>query len=90
MTVGVELPEAVLRDLQLTPADLDLEVRLMAAARLYERGIASSGRAAEMVNVPRTLLLSRLASFGLSLADPSADELLRDFAQAHGVNSWRP
>lgn len=82
MVVAVELSDAVLRDLQMTPAELDQEVRLMAAARLYERGLVSTGQAAERVQVPRSLLLSRLADFGVSISDPSIDELRKELENA--------
>ena len=57
----------------------------MLAARLYEKGLASTGRAAELVGVPRILLLKRLADFGVSLSDLTEEELRQDLEHArHG------
>jgi predicted HTH domain antitoxin len=82
MTVPVELPEGLLPQLGMSPDEFSFEVRLMVAARLYERGLASTGRAAELVGVPRTVLLSRLDSFGVNLTDLSPDELREDMENA--------
>ena len=82
MSVEFEIPDRLLEQLHMTKAELEQEVRLMTAARLYERGLASTGRAAEAVGLPRALLLSRLASFGVQLYDPEADDLESDLSHA--------
>lgn len=82
MSVHVEIPDSLLARLGMTANDLEQEVRLMTAARLYERGLASTGRAAEALYVPRALLLHRLASFGVSLYSPEPRELDEDLARA--------
>ena len=68
----IEVPEEALRELRMTLDELDQEVRLMLAARLCERGLVSTGKAAELAGVPRTLLLAGLCSFGVSIAEPGA------------------
>ncbi len=82
MTLEFEVPEKVLHQLDMTTDQLDLEVRIMIAARMYQRKIASSGRAAETMGVPRALLLDRLALLGVPLYDPPQAELERDIANA--------
>jgi predicted HTH domain antitoxin len=81
-TLQIDVPEDALDELAMSPADLHQEVRLMLAARLYGSGRASTGRAAEMMGVPRTLLLSRLGSFGVSLVELTEEELREDFEHA--------
>src|SRR5207244_2957299 len=82
MTISLDVPEGVLRELDMSPRELDQEVRLMCAARLYQKGVASTGRAAESLGVPRTLLLTRMASFGVTLYDVPPDELAEDAERA--------
>ena len=82
MTFLIDVPEDALRQLQMSPQELEQEVRLLLAARLYENGIASTGRAAELMGVSRALLLCRLGSFGIALFDLSPEELQRDLEHA--------
>ena len=77
-----DISHGVLEQLGLGPEQLDREVRLMLAARLYERGLASTGKAAELVGLPRALVLSRLSSFGVSLVEMSPDELREEMQNA--------
>jgi len=81
-TLQLDVPDDVLEELAMSPSDLDQEVRLMIAARLYESGRASTGRAAELMGVPRTLLLSRLGSFGVCLTEMTEEELRGDLEHA--------
>lgn len=82
MTVQIECPEEILRQLGWTPKDFDLEMRLLLAARLYSKGIVSTGKAAELMDVPRSLLLSRLADFGVVFLNLNEDELADEAANA--------
>ncbi len=41
------------------------EVRMAAAAKLYELGRLSSGAAARLAGIPRTVFLTRLADYGV-------------------------
>lgn len=56
------------------------ELRLAAAAKLYEIGRLSSGAAAELAGVPRTVFLSRLADYGVSTFHLTEEELRRELA----------
>ena len=82
MRMEIECPDELLQQLQLNTEELSLEVRLMLAVRLYEKGLASTGRAAELAGVPRLLLLERLADFGVSLSDLTEEELRQDLEHA--------
>jgi len=85
MRMELECPDELLQRLQWNNEELGLEVRLMLAARLYEKGLASTGRAAELAGVPRVLLLERLADFGVPLSDLTEEELRQDLEHArHG------
>lgn len=58
------------------------ELRLLAAAKLYEMGRLSSGAAASLAGVPRTLFSTRLADYGVPTVDLTADDLRNDFEVA--------
>lgn len=50
----------------------------MAAVKLYELGELSSGAAARLAGVPRTVFLSRLADYNIDTFRLSEDELQRE------------
>jgi predicted HTH domain antitoxin len=58
------------------------ELRMAAAAKLYEMGKLSSGAAAELAGVPRTLFLTRLSDYGVATFRITEEELRRDLGNA--------
>jgi len=48
---------------------------MAAAAKLYEMGELSSGAAAQLAGIPRTVFLSRLADYGIDTFRLSEAEL---------------
>lgn len=55
---------------------------MAAAAKLYELGKFSSGRAAELAGVPRVSFLQAIATYGVSLFDETEEELKQDLRHA--------
>ncbi|MEF3698059.1 UPF0175 family protein [Desulfolutivibrio sp.] len=51
------------------------ELLMLAAAKLYEMGRLSSGAAARLAGVPRTVFLSRLAEYGVDTFDVTEEAL---------------
>ena len=50
-TIHLEVPDEILWSLKEAPEDVAREIRMAAAAKLYEIGKLSSGRAAQLVSV---------------------------------------
>ena len=57
-----------------------VEVRLAAAVKLYELGRLSSGAAATLAGIPRTLFLMKLGDYGVPTFRLTKEELQRDFS----------
>jgi predicted HTH domain antitoxin len=64
------------------PDRLRYEVLMAAAVKLFELGKLSSGAAANLAGIPRTLFLTKLANYGVNTFQLSEAELLEDLARA--------
>jgi predicted HTH domain antitoxin len=69
-TFQVELPE----ELGWSEADL----RLFVAAKLYEAGKLTAGKAAESVGLTKRAFLESIGRFGVSIFQYNGEELLND------------
>lgn len=61
----LDVPDEALLSLRLSDAAAGMEIRLAAAMKLYELGRLSSGGAARLAWIPRTIFLSRLEDYGI-------------------------
>jgi predicted HTH domain antitoxin len=61
----LDVPDETLLSLRLSNTAAAMEIRLAAAMKLFELGRLSSGGAARLAGIPRTLFLSRLADYGI-------------------------
>jgi predicted HTH domain antitoxin len=80
--ITLTIPEETIQALQVEPEQLQAEVLLAAAVKLYEIGKLSSGAAANLAGIPKVVFLSKLANYGISIFTLTEAELLEDLAHA--------
>lgn len=78
MTFTVDVPDTMLRALDVSPAEASAKLRLAAAMKFYELGELSSGAAAELAGIPKPVFLTRLADFGIDAFRMKPEELDQD------------
>ena len=70
----LDVPDDSLLSLKLSDEAAAAEIRLAASVKLYELGRLSSGAAARLAGIPRTLFLSKLADYGVDTFRLTDDE----------------
>jgi predicted HTH domain antitoxin len=81
-TIQIALPDEVLISMKKTPEEFSREIRIAAAAKLYELGKLSSGRASELAGVSRISFLQLLSKYNVTIFDLTAEELEQDLHNA--------
>jgi predicted HTH domain antitoxin len=80
--IRLTVPDETLVALKGDSESVGAEVRLAAAVKLYELGRLSSGAAAVLAGIPRTLFLMKLADYGVATFRQTKEELEREFESA--------
>ena len=76
--IRFSVPDETLLALKITPEEMQGQLRMAAAAKLYELGRLSSGAAAALAGIPRTLFLGKLAEYGVDAFDMDKEEIDRE------------
>lgn len=80
--ISFELPDDAVLSMHVQPSEIERELRMAAAVKLYEMGRFSSGAAARIAGVPRVVFLAKLADYGVDTFRMSEEELLADVSHA--------
>ena len=73
--IVIRIPEETALLLHVPREEVGRKLQMAAAAKLYEMGELSSGAAAQLAGIPRTVFLSRLADYGIDTFRLSEAEL---------------
>jgi predicted HTH domain antitoxin len=73
--IVLQVPDDTLLALKMSSDELGNELRLAEAIKLFELGRLSSGAAAALAGMPRTLFLTRLAAYGVDTFRLTEEEL---------------
>ena len=73
--VIVEYPDNLALAVQTTPEELQAQIRLMAALKMFELGKLSSGKAAELAGLSRVEFFEMCGRYRVSLFNYSPEEL---------------
>ena len=76
--IVLRVPEETALLLHVPAEEVGPKLQMAAAAKLYELGELSSGAAARLAGVPRTIFLSRLADYGIDTFRLNENELQRE------------
>jgi predicted HTH domain antitoxin len=76
--ITLSIPDETLLALKVNREQMGTELRLAAAVKLYELGRISSGAAATLAGVPRTVFLTKLADYGVDTFRLTDEELRQE------------
>jgi len=78
----LDVPDDSLLSLKWSDEAAAAEIRLAASMKLYELGRLSSGAAARLAGIPKTLFLNKLSDYGIDTFRLTEDDLERQTSLA--------
>ena len=82
--ITIECPDDLLVSLGTTPEQFEREARFALAAKLFEQGRLSSGKAARIAGMDRVAFLLSLHRLGVSVIDLDESEMQHEARYARG------
>ena len=80
--ITLALPDEVLISLKETPEEFAREIKMLAAAKLYQMNRLSSWRAAKLAGIPRVSFLQSLSKYGVPVFNLTKEEIEEDLNNA--------
>ena len=80
--VTIPYPDDLPESMGKSDQEFEEEVQFLVAAKLYELGKISSGRAAEIAEMDRKTFLTKLQPYHISVLNYSLDELEQEIQEA--------
>lgn len=74
-TVSIPYPEGLPQSLKLSDSEFAEEIRFLTAAKLYELGKISSGKAAKMAGMDRVSFLEKHGRYKMAAINIQAEEI---------------
>ena len=84
-TLHIPYDDSVLLETGLPAEDFEREAKLLLAAKLFDMGRMSSGKAAELCDMSRVAFLISLPRVGVSLSNLRPEDALDDVAFANRI-----
>jgi predicted HTH domain antitoxin len=81
-TLKIPYPDDLPKTLGTTTEEFEQEIRFLVAAKLYELGHISSGRAADLAGLERVSFLQNLGRYHISVFNYSLEELEHEILES--------
>ena len=85
-TLTIQYPKEILWALQQEPDEFEEDARLMLALSLYKKGKITTGLAAQLAGIPRTVFIFLMGKHKLSPFGQAPDELEEDWYASQKVS----
>ena len=89
-TLEISYPEDLPEAMGESPEAFEWEIIFLVAAKLYELGRISSGRAAEMAGMSRVEFMEQLGRYRISIFNYPPEELEREIGKARARTEQTP
>lgn len=81
MTITIDYPEDLELAVSTTKQELEAQIRLMAALKMFELGKLSSGKAAQLAGISRVEFFEMCGRYKVPIINYTAEELEEELTQ---------